>query len=485
MKKVLIIGTGAQATVITGVLAAAEDVDEIVLTDIDQSRAQGIADTNGSRKIKAEKIDASNTNLMVKRMISGKFDLVVNATIPKFVRQVMEASLKAGINYLDMASNEIYWKADIPIEQLDYADKWKGAGLLCLTGAGGDPGLSNIMAKEAVEELDIVNSIRIKDYGEADSDTPVALWSMRTYLEDLYLPSTQTVGGEHKKFPMFTGEEDYLLPEPFNKTAKFYYHDHEEGVTIPLFCGKPVDYCDFKIGEPVAMWSFQTYLEDCSDEAIYWEDNQYKYAEPFSGEEEYYFPPPLDLTGKVFYHNHEEPVTIPQFIGKPVKYVDFKMGDPDSATWEFMLNGLKLMDTTPVDIKGSSVSVKDVFCNQLPETLTPKKCIELVKAKKIQSQAVLAVDVKGTKEGRKLHFKMWTDSPNIEKACTLIPGTNDVSWITSVPASVLSNMILRGQIKRTGVFPCEVLDKDERKLFFQGIKEWDVIIHKQVTSDID
>jgi len=195
-------------------------------------------------------------------------------------------------------------------------------------------------------------------------------------------------------------------------------------------------------------------------------------------------PPPLDVKGKVFYHNHEEPLTIPAFIGKPVKYVDFKMGDPDSATWEFLLEGLKLMDTNPVGIKDSKVSVKDVFCNQLPKTLTPKKCMELVKEKKIQSQAVLAVDVKGIKAGKKLHYKMWTDSPNIEKACSLIPGTNDVSWITSVPASVLSLMILRGQIKRTGVFPCEVFNKEERKIFFEGIKEWDVIIHKQITSDV-
>jgi saccharopine dehydrogenase-like NADP-dependent oxidoreductase len=66
----------------------------------------------------------------------------------------------------------------------------------------------------------------------------------------------------------------------------------------------------------------------------------------------------------------------------------------------------------------------------------------------------------------------------------MIPGTNDVSWITSVPASVLALMILRGQIKRTGVFPCEVLNAEERKIFFAGIKDWDVIIHKQITFDI-
>jgi hypothetical protein len=45
-------------------------------------------------------------------------------------------------------------------------------------------------------------------------------------------------------------------------------------------------------------------------------------------------------------------------------------------------------------------------------------------------------------------------------------------------------MLLRNQIKHVGVFPCEVLDKEEREIFFAGIKAWDVKIHSQVNSDI-
>lgn len=409
MKKAIIVGAGAQGNVICGILAKAPEVGNIMLVDLDLERALEVAQYLASDKIEVGKADASDKAQLVALFKKGRYDLVVNATLMTFNRQIIEAALEAGSHYIDMASDEFLLEKDgkqYLVEQLEYAEEFEKKGLMANILAGGDSGLVNIMAKEAVDELDEVDYIGIKDYG--------------------------------------------------------------------------VVTCD----EPVAMWSFQTYLEDCNDQAIYWEDGQYKWAEPFTGEEEYYFPAPLNLTGKVFYHNHEEPLTIPKFIGKPVKYVDFKMGDPDSATWEFLLAGLKLMDAAPVDIKGSQVSTKDVFCKKLPKTLTPKKCIDLVKEKKIQSQAVLAVDVKGTKSGQKLHYKMWTDSPNIEKACSLIPGTNDVSWITSVPASVLSLMILRGQIKRPGVFPCEVFNEEERKIFFEGIKEWDVIIHKQVTSDM-
>ena len=37
-------------------------------------------------------------------------------------------------------------------------------------------------------------------------------------------------------------------------------------------------------------------------------------------------------------------MTIPAFLGKPVRYVDFKMGDPSSSMWQFLIEGLGLMD---------------------------------------------------------------------------------------------------------------------------------------------
>ena len=409
MKKVLIIGAGAQGNVICGVLAGADDIEAIMLADIDPRRAAEIARYVGSEKIKTGRVNAADKADVLKCIQADRCDMVVNATLMTFNRPIMEAALAAGIHYLDMASNEFFTRKDgrqFLVEQLEYADDFEKAGLTANILAGGDAGLVNIMAREAADELDEVDSIAIKDYGVVECDTPVA------------------------------------------------------------------------------MWSFQTYLEDCAEEAVYWEDGQYHTAPVFSGAEEYYFPAPLNRTGTVYYHSHEEPVTIPGFLGKPVRKVDFKMGDPDSATWRFLIQGLKLMDETPQDINGCRISPKDVFCRQLPQTLTPEKCIDLLEQNRLKSQAVLAVDVKGRKNGQNRHYKMWTDSPDVARACALIPGANDVSWITSVPASVLSLMILRGQLKRTGVFPCEVLNKQERDVFFKGIREWAVTVHKQVTCEI-
>jgi saccharopine dehydrogenase (NAD+, L-lysine-forming) len=406
VKKVIIIGAGAQATVLCGVLSQAEEVSRIVLTDISPARAGEIAETNPSGKITAEKIDASDVEQMSARMKAEKFDLVINATIPMFVRQVLQAAFKARIDYLDMASNEIYPEPEVPIEQLAYAREWEKAGLRCLTGGGGDPGLTNIMAKDAVLELDQVDSIRIKDYGIVECDQPVALWSMRTYLEDMYLPATIWENGKPRKVAPFSGMEDYDFPPPLGVRGRCYFHDHEEGVTIPLFCGKPVNYCDFKIGEP------------------------------------------------------------------------------DIDTWKFLIQGLGLMDEDPVKIGDCRVSPRDLLFQKIPETASPKRQAELYASGKLNSRLMLLCDVEGTRGGKKLQLKLWSESPEGKAACDRIKGSNDVSWLTSVPASIFALMLLRDQVKHTGVFPPEVFDRKEIEIFYRGIREWGIRVIKQTRAAV-
>ena len=74
------------------------------------------------------------------------------------------------------------------------------------------------------------------------------------------------------------------------------------------------------------------------------------------------------------------------------------------------------------------------------------------------------------------------EGPDAAAACGLIPGANDVSWMTSIPASILSLMILRGQIEKAGVYPCETLDREQREIVFNGIREWEITVQKQVTE---
>jgi len=404
MKKVLIIGAGAQGAVISWVLSRADDVSEVVLGDIDPNRMRDIVETNKSKKLKTGKIDASDTNGMIKLMKDRRFDLVVNATLPAFDDRIMEACHGAKTNYLDMAGNGAFPGGDenIPTEQLKYAKKWEEASLKGLILAGSDSGTTDVMAKEAADELDEIDSIKIKDYAITESEKPVVLWQPETYLEDL------------------------------------------------------------------------------SDPSVIW-DNGYKEMPPFSGEEEYDFPPPIGTKGKVYYHSHEEPLTLPKFIGKPVRYVDFKMGEPANMLWKSIVD-LKLMSEEPVEINGKKIAPRDVFLKLLPPTPTAKELVELTRSGKLMSRLILTVDVYGRKAGKDLHYRLWTEGPNSTAACERIPGASDVSYHTAVSAALFSLMMLRGQVNHTGIFPPEVFDKEERKIYFRIMNEWGIKIHKRVEA---
>jgi len=166
MKKVMIVGAGAQGNVICGILAQAQEVEKIMLIDLDVDRAAEVAKYIDSGKVEVAQADASNKDQLVELFKQDNYDLVVNATLMTFNRQVIEASLEAEANYIDMASDEFLPEKDgkqYLVEQLEYADEFEKKGLTANILAGGDSGLVNVMAREAVDELDEVDYIGIKD----------------------------------------------------------------------------------------------------------------------------------------------------------------------------------------------------------------------------------------------------------------------------------------------------------------------------------
>ena len=106
MKKVVIVGAGAQGNVISGILAKAPEIGKIMLVDLDIERAGEVAQYIKSDKIEVEKADASDKLQLAALFKKGGYELVVNATLMTFNRQVIEAALEAGSHYIDMASNE-------------------------------------------------------------------------------------------------------------------------------------------------------------------------------------------------------------------------------------------------------------------------------------------------------------------------------------------------------------------------------------------
>jgi saccharopine dehydrogenase-like NADP-dependent oxidoreductase len=401
MRKVLIIGAGAQGNVVGWILARAPEVGRIILADVDLQRAQETARNLGSDKVVAERADATKVSEMAERMRRGEIDLVVNLAPPEFIPRVMRAALEAGRNYLDLSSVRCYEIDGLPIEQLQDADAWGASGRTAMINAGSAPGLTNVMARMGADELDQVDRIEIKDYSVMTSDEFVATWVPAVFAIDCATPPWIWAEGRPRQVPIFSGEE--------------------------------------------------------------WVD----------------FPPPVGERGKVYLHAHEEPVTIPLFLGKPVRYCDYKIGDPNIDAWKFIVKDLGLMGDESIEVGGVRVRPRDVLLRRLPATLSPQRLAQRVSEGRLQSRAVMLCDVSGRKDGRLLRIRLRTESPDLVEACRRIAGASDVSLMTSVPAAVFCLMVLRGQISRPGVVLPETLGPAERAVLLRGIGEHGIRVHME------
>lgn len=250
--KVLVVGAGMQGQVITWNLGRNAAVSEIVVADYDEERAKFVAGQVGAGKTTAIKIDASDTDAVAAAGAGAK--LIVNAVVPQFNMSILRACLKAGANYIDMASGQTPTQTidEAWLEQSALDPEFKAAGLCALQSTGMDPGVTNTFAANAYEDLDKCYEIRVKDFALFDSPVPLQVWSQETYYTDCAQPPLLYEDGEFKRVEIFGRRESYQFPEPFG-LGPCICHDHEEVTTLPRllptkFGDKGLRYVDFKMG---------------------------------------------------------------------------------------------------------------------------------------------------------------------------------------------------------------------------------------------
>jgi len=231
-----VIGAGGVGQVIINHLAQTEGA-RVRVGDIDRSRLREVVKAC-PKEISTSRLDAGKAD-EVARIIRGS-DVVINASHPRFNILIMKQALKRKVHYIDLAG--------YPSEQMKQDSKWKKAGLVAILGMGEDPGLSNVMARQAVDMLDRVGEIRIRDGETSTSETYpfVALFAPDVFLEEAVSPARYFENGEMKTIPAMSGREIYPFPPPIGEVP-VYGMDHEEVHTLPTFLPKRPDFVDFKL----------------------------------------------------------------------------------------------------------------------------------------------------------------------------------------------------------------------------------------------
>ncbi len=382
--RVMVLGAGAIGQVTATLLAKSEQVEELVVASRRLPQARALVKRIGKKHVRARQLDCDKVPDMV-RAFKG-FDMVVNLVLPRFNLKIMDACVRAGVHYLDTATDLALAKekkgerVETTPEQIQLArdQEWKDHDLTAMLGWGCDPGLSNIFARLGADRLDRVDAIHVRD------------------------GDNSTIAG-----------------------YKF-----------------------------ATLWSADTLIEEVQMDALAFYDGKFGRVGTAEGEEVFNFPPPVGPQ-TVYNVDHEETNTLPLFIDKGLRNMDFKLSLPREfamAVKLFKEWGLTSAEPIPVRSKFTNKTVKvaprDVLTALLP---TPAEM-----GPNVRGATCIGSLVKGVKGGKSAGWFIYTLMDHQEAYQKY--GFNAVAYTTGAPPVVGVEMFARREITRRGVFPPEVLD---------------------------
>ncbi len=247
--KVAILGVGGVGRTLAQLLRSENAVTSLLLVDKVEARVRFFTQMMGRVRVNAHPFDL-DSRADLARVLQGSA-VVVNTVPPKFNLSVMNACLAAGAHYVDVAAagpREPGAPLGI-LEQLQRHEAFRAKGLRALLSMGLDPGMSNVMAREASDTLDSVDAIRIRSGGTAEipgfASDVFPLYSRETFLSDMLLPPSEWSEGRLREKDPLSDSEDFTFPPPVGVQRTFLV-SHEEVKTLPKYLGKPVQRVDFK-----------------------------------------------------------------------------------------------------------------------------------------------------------------------------------------------------------------------------------------------
>jgi saccharopine dehydrogenase (NAD+, L-lysine-forming) len=243
--RILLVGAGGVGSAVVPIAARRTFFESMVVADYDKQRAdRAIAQVDDPRFV-ADQVDASNAQSVADLARKHQVTHVLNAVDPRFVLPIFNGAFAAGADYLDMAMSlshphpdEPYHKTGVKLgdEQFAVADEWERAERLALVGVGVEPGLSDVFAKYAAEELfSEIDEAGVRDGAnlEVDGYSFAPSFSIWTTIEECLNPPV--IWEKDKGWfttPPFSEPEVFDFPEGIGP-VECVNVEHEEVLLIP------------------------------------------------------------------------------------------------------------------------------------------------------------------------------------------------------------------------------------------------------------
>ena len=229
LKKVLVLGVGAQGSAAAKKLDLEPNVEEIVCADIDSDAVENLV--KALRKARGTTVDAHDKNSIVKA--AEGVDLILNGLPLECTQNVLEAALEVKAHYQDYAATTALhedWVESIRMQYEVYGPKFEAIGKLALVGTGSAPGLICAATRDAMRYLDSCETIYniVWEGVEAKRFLPF-WWSPVTALHDMSEKGYAFEDGKLVRLEAFDHPITRLY-EGMEKEITFVEHCHDEPI---------------------------------------------------------------------------------------------------------------------------------------------------------------------------------------------------------------------------------------------------------------
>jgi lysine 6-dehydrogenase len=255
MRVVVVGGAGAMGRWTVRDLTESEGVGEVVVADLDGSRAREAAGwaaarsgSNGTARVSGLALDAGDGEAL-RRAFDGA-DVVCNCAVYSTNLPVMEACADAGTHYVDLGG-----LFHTTRRQLALHDRFVAAGVTAVVGMGGSPGTTNVLAALAGRGLDRVEEVEVRlgvaDFAPSSAPVPVP-YAIQTILDEFSVPAMTFRDGRLVEVPAMSDQEELDFPPPVGR-VRVGHTLHSEVATLPLhFADRGIRSVSFKVGFPAA-----------------------------------------------------------------------------------------------------------------------------------------------------------------------------------------------------------------------------------------
>ncbi|MCI0764846.1 saccharopine dehydrogenase C-terminal domain-containing protein [Bacillus sp. TL12] len=195
--------------------------ETITVADFNEEEGRKVVEWLDDPRVDFVRVDVTNHEDTVAKMKG--YDIVMDGTTIKLNGLSTRCIAEAGCHGVNLNGFG---------EENESHDVFVQNGKTCLPGFGMTPGVTQMMAMYAANQLDSVESVRVSHGSYRPIAFSASITETTTYEYDPKLP-TRTVfeNGEFKQVPPFARPREIELPEPYGKAVQ-YIIPHSETITL-------------------------------------------------------------------------------------------------------------------------------------------------------------------------------------------------------------------------------------------------------------